>query len=89
MSSPLGKMRYALAFLFVVLAANFLAAQAVIQNSQSGNAHPDGKGGVVVGPEVSETEGAMAPSPANRDRKLAPPATATGVRRSREDEGSY
>jgi hypothetical protein len=52
-------MRYALAFLFVVLAANFLAAQAVIQNGQSGNARPDGKGGVVAGPEVSDTEGAM------------------------------
>src|SRR6266704_1286383 len=48
MSSPLGKMRYALAFLFVILAVNFLAAQVVRHDNQSGTARPDGKGGVVV-----------------------------------------
>lgn len=58
MVSPLGKMRHVLAFLFVVLAANFLAAQAVMQNGQPGNARPDGKGGVVIGPEVIDNEAA-------------------------------
>ena len=32
MKSPLGKMRYALAFLFIMLAANFLAAQTIRDN---------------------------------------------------------
>src|SRR5690349_17219079 len=46
MISPLGKLRVALVFLFVVLAVNFLAAQSV-RDDAPGVLHPapDGKGG--------------------------------------------
>src|SRR5258708_40247141 len=52
-----GKMRYTLVFLFVVLAANFLMAQAVMHNDQSGKARPDGKGGVVIEAETEAATG--------------------------------
>ena len=41
MTAPLGKVRFALAFLFVILAVNFLAAQAVRPGSGNGDLVPD------------------------------------------------
>ena len=46
MKAPLGKFRYALALLFVLLAANFMAAQKVRENSGA-RAFPDGKHGAL------------------------------------------
>ncbi len=41
MTAPLGKVRFALAFLFVILAVNFLAAQAVRSGQANGDQVPD------------------------------------------------
>jgi hypothetical protein len=41
MTAPLGKVRFALAFLFVILAVNFLAAQAVRPGQGNGDPVPD------------------------------------------------
>jgi hypothetical protein len=55
MKSPLGKMRYALAFLFVILAANFLMAQQ--PRNGGGQKFPDGKhqGNPAPAPEAGAT----------------------------------
>jgi hypothetical protein len=53
MKSPLGKMKYALAFLFILLAANFLVAQSVIRPSvPSGDRMvPNGDGTAIAVPD--------------------------------------
>ena len=47
MTSPLGKVRVALVFLFVMLAVNFLAAQRLREDAEGAlHSAPDGKGSV-------------------------------------------
>jgi hypothetical protein len=59
MKSLFAKMKYALAFLLILLASNFLAAQLMRNQAQDENLRPDGKGGVI---HESQPEAAIEPA---------------------------